>query len=123
MLRRPIESGQYTSIRFTETLALQGLSASIGTVGDAYDNAVAESFIGLFKNEATATGSPFRTGPLRSLTDVEAITTNYIDWSRYAGDPLGGRCGRAGRVAASIGDLSCRSFRACCALPVRAAVS
>jgi len=80
MIHHSDAGSQYTSIRFTETLALQGLSASIGTVGDAYDNAVAESFIGLFKNEATATGSPFRTGPLRSLTDVEAITTNYIDW-------------------------------------------
>jgi transposase InsO family protein len=49
-------AGQYTSIRFTETLALQGLSASIGTVGDAYDNAVAESVFGLFKNEAIAAG-------------------------------------------------------------------
>jgi hypothetical protein len=45
------------------------LSASIGTVGDAYDNAVAESVIGLFKNEAVAPGSPFRTGPLRTLAD------------------------------------------------------
>jgi putative transposase len=74
------DAGQYTSIRFTETLALQGLSASIGTVGDAYDNAVAESFMGLFKNEAIAPGSPFRTGPLRTLADVEAITMNYVDW-------------------------------------------
>jgi putative transposase len=74
--------GQYTSIRFTETLALEGLSASIGTVGDAYDNAVAESVFGLFKNEAIAAGSPFRTGPLRTLTDLEKITTDYVDWSR-----------------------------------------
>ena len=44
MLLRPVEYGQYTAIRFTETLALQGLSASIGSVGDAYDNAMAESF-------------------------------------------------------------------------------
>jgi len=71
---------QYTSIRFTETLALQGLSASIGSVGDAYDNAVAESFMGLFKNEAVAAGSPFRTGPLRTLADVEALTMTYVDW-------------------------------------------
>ena len=56
---------QNTSIRFTETLTLQGLSASTGSVGDAYDNAVAESLMGLFKNEAIAAGSPFRTGPLR----------------------------------------------------------
>ncbi len=71
---------QYTSIRFTETLALEGLSASIGTVGDAYDNAVAESVFGLFKNEAVAAGSPFRTGPLRTLADVETITMTYADW-------------------------------------------
>jgi putative transposase len=61
-------------------LPLEGLSASIGTVGDAYDNAVAESVFGLFKNEAAAAGSPFRTGPLRTLADVEAITMNYVDW-------------------------------------------
>jgi|SRR6266487_5432900 putative transposase len=80
VLRRPLEPGQYTSIRFTETLALEGLSASIGTVGDAYDNAVAESVFGLFKNEAVATGSPFRTGPLRTLADVEALTIDYVYW-------------------------------------------
>ena len=64
----------------------QGLSASIGSVGDAYDNAVAESFMGLFKNEAIAAGSPFRTGPLRTLADVEAMTMNYVDW--YNNDRL-----------------------------------
>ncbi len=92
---RPIPAGmihhsdagsQYTSIRFTETLALEGLSASIGSVGDAYDNAVAESFMGLYKNEAIATGSPFRTGSLRTLADVEALTMNYVDW--YNNDRL-----------------------------------
>ena len=56
------------------------MSASIGSIGDAYDNAVAESFMGLFKNEAVAAGSPFRTGPLRTLADVEAVTMNYVDW-------------------------------------------
>jgi hypothetical protein len=35
---------------------------------------------GLFKNEAVAAGSPFRTGPLRTLADVEALTTDYVDW-------------------------------------------
>ena len=49
---------QYTSIHFAETLALEGIAASIGSIGDAYDNALAESTIGLFKNEAIATGSP-----------------------------------------------------------------
>ena len=80
MIHHSDAGSQYTSIRFTETLALQGLSASIGSVGDAYDNAVAESFMGLFKNEAIAAGSPFRTGPLRTLADVEALTMNYVDW-------------------------------------------
>jgi transposase InsO family protein len=79
-LRRPLESAQYTSIRFTETVALQGLSASIGSVGDAYDNAVAESVIGLYKHEAAAAGSPFRVGPLRTLADVETLTMDYVDW-------------------------------------------
>ena len=86
---RPISQGmlchsdagsQHTSIRFTETLVLEGLSASIGSVGDAYDNAAAESAIGLYKNEAVASGSPFRTGPLRTLADVETLTMNYVDW-------------------------------------------
>jgi len=80
MIHHSDAGSQYTSIRFTETLALQGLSASIGSVGDAYDNAVAESFMGLFKNEAVAAGSPFRTGPLRTLADVEALTMTYVDW-------------------------------------------
>lgn len=80
MIHHSDAGSQYTSIRFTETLALEGLSASIGAVGDAYDNAVAESVFGLFKNEAIAIGSPFRTGPLRTLADVEAITTDYVDW-------------------------------------------
>ena len=42
---------QYTSIAFTERLAAAGVSASVGTVGDAYDNALAESVTGLFKTE------------------------------------------------------------------------
>ena len=70
-------------MRFTETLAFEGLSASIGSVGDAYDNAAAETVFGLFKNEAVATGSPFRTGPLRHLADVEALTMNYVHWYNH----------------------------------------
>ena len=77
---------KYTSVRFTETLALEGLSASIGSVGDAYDNAAAETVFGLFKNEAVATGSTFRTGPLRHLADVEALTVKYVHW--YSNDRL-----------------------------------
>jgi putative transposase len=77
----PLGAGsQYTSVTFTKTVALHGLSASIGSVGDAYDNAAAESTIGLYKNEAVAAGSPFRTGPLRTLSDVETLTMNYVHW-------------------------------------------
>lgn len=67
-------------MRFTETVALHGLSASIGSVGDAYDNAAAETVMGLYKNEAVAAGSPFRTGPLRHLADVETLTMSYLHW-------------------------------------------
>jgi transposase InsO family protein len=88
MIHHSDAGSQYTSIRFTETLALQGLSASIGSIGDAYDNAVAESVIGLFKNEAIAEGSPFRTGPMKTISDVEEITMNYTDW--YNNDRLHG---------------------------------
>ncbi len=109
---------QYTSIAFTERLREAGIDASIGTTGDSYDNALAETINGLYKTELIKPRGPWRTAD-----HVEIATLEWVDWSRYAGDPLGGRCGRAGRVAASIGDLSCRSFRACCALPVRAAVS
>ncbi len=80
MIHHSDAGSQYTSVRFTETLALDGISASIGSVGDAYDNAAAETVFGLFKNEAVAAGSPFRTGPLRHLADVEALTMNYIHW-------------------------------------------
>ena len=78
MLLPLVESGQYTSVRFTETVALEGLTASIGTVGDAYDNAAAETVMGLFKNEAIAKNSPFRTGPLKGLPDVEEITFDWV---------------------------------------------
>jgi len=71
---------QFTSVSFAETLALEGIAASIGSVGDAYDNALAESTIGLFKNEAIRDGSPFRHGPLRTIDDVEWVTTGWIDW-------------------------------------------
>lgn len=70
----------YTSVRFTDTLDLEGLLASIGTVGDAYDNAVAESVFGLYKNEAILADSPFRTGPLRSIAEVEELTLNWVTW-------------------------------------------
>jgi putative transposase len=71
---------QYTSVHFTETLQLHGLSPSIGTVGDAYDNALAETTIGLYKTECIRDDSPFRRGPLTSLATLEAITAAWVHW-------------------------------------------
>jgi len=70
----------FVYVSFAETLALEGIAASIGSIGDAYDNALAESTIGLFENEAIRDGSPFRTGPLRTIDDVEWVTTDWVDW-------------------------------------------
>ena len=54
MLRRPVESAQYLSIKYTERLAEAGIDTSVGSVGDSYDNALTESIIGLFKTEAVS---------------------------------------------------------------------
>ena len=70
---------QYTSIRFTEHLALEGIAPSIGTVGDAYDNALMESIIGLYKTECIRTRL-FHDRPLRTLADVEYATAGWVDW-------------------------------------------
>ena len=75
MLHRPVESGQYVSLALTERLAALGMRASIGSVADAYDNALAESTIGLFKNELIR-----RRGPWRTLDDVEIATLEWVDW-------------------------------------------
>jgi transposase InsO family protein len=67
--QRP-RSGQYTSIRFTEHLELEGISPSIGSVGDAFDNALMETFNGLYKAECIRT-TVFHDGPYRTIADVE----------------------------------------------------
>jgi putative transposase len=66
---------QYTSIRYTERLAEAGAKPSIGSVGDSYDNAMAESIIGLFKTELIR-----RKGPWRGLDTVEMATLEWVDW-------------------------------------------
>jgi putative transposase len=71
---------QYTAVRFAETLQLHGIDPSIGTVGDAYDNALAETTIGLYKTECIRDDSPFRRGPLTGLGTVEAITADWVHW-------------------------------------------
>ena len=84
VLRRPVEFAQYTSVHFAETLVLAGLAGSVGSVGDAYDNALAETTIGLYKTECTRAGSPFRTGPIRTLADLEEITSAWVHWYNTA---------------------------------------
>jgi putative transposase len=66
---------QYTSIAFTERLAQVGIDPSVGSVGDAYDNALAESVIGLYKTECVR-----RDGPIRSVEDLELATASWVHW-------------------------------------------
>jgi putative transposase len=66
---------QYVSFVFTAHLIEAGIDASIGTVGDALDNALMESAIGLYKTELIK-----KDGPWRSLADVELATAEYVDW-------------------------------------------
>jgi putative transposase len=75
-IHHPDAGSQYTSVRFGETLSLSGLRPSIGSVGDAFDNALAETTIGLYKNECVRADSPFRRGQLRNLVVVYIISTD-----------------------------------------------
>ena len=83
---------QYTAIHFGETLMLAGLRPSIGTVGDALDNALCETTIGLYKSECIRDSSPFRSGPIRTLADLEDITSAWVAW--YNAHRLMHRLGR-----------------------------
>ncbi|MFE5672098.1 integrase core domain-containing protein, partial [Agromyces sp. NPDC056523] len=69
---------QYTSIRYTERLAEAGARPSVGSVGDSYDNALAETVIGLFKTEVIR-----RRGPWKHLDDVELATLEWVDWFNH----------------------------------------
>jgi transposase InsO family protein len=69
---------QYLSIRSTERLAEAGIEPSVGSRGDSYDNALAESVIGLFKTEVIR-----RRGPWRSLEDVEFATLEWVWWFNH----------------------------------------
>lgn len=69
---------QYTSFRLAEHLDAAGIAASIGSVGDAYDNALMESTIGLFKTELI---KPRR--PWRALSQVELATAEWTDWYNH----------------------------------------
>ncbi len=94
--RRPVQGdslihhsdrgSQYVSIKYTERLAEAGVEPSVGSVGDSYDNALAETVIGLFKTEVVR-----RRGPWRSLEAVEFATLEWVDWfnNRRLLEPIG----------------------------------
>src|SRR5271170_6926773 len=75
VLLRSVESGQYLAIRYTERLAEAGVVNSVGSKGDSYDNALAESFNGLYKTELI-----HRRGPWKNVDHVEWATLTYVDW-------------------------------------------
>jgi len=77
-LRRPVESAQYVSIKYTERLAEAGIEPSVGSVGDSYDNALAETINGLYKAEVI-----HRRGPWRSFEAVEYATLEWVDWFNH----------------------------------------
>jgi transposase InsO family protein len=94
--RRPVRKGglvhhsdrgvQYVSIRYTERLADAGIEPSVGSVGDSYDNALAETINGLYKAEVI-----HRRGPWRSFEAVEYATLEWVDWfnNRRLLEPIG----------------------------------
>ena len=73
-MRRPVERGQYTSIDYIQTLDDHGVLASVGSVGDAYDNALAESFVDSFKTELIADRV------WRSRSQLELAVVEYLSW-------------------------------------------
>ncbi len=77
---------QYLSIRYTDRLLEAGIEPSVGSVGDSYDNAMAESVIGLYKTEVIR-----RKGPWRSVEAVEYATLEWVDWfnRRRLLEPIG----------------------------------
>jgi putative transposase len=79
-LRAHSDAGsQYVSLAYTEKLALDGIAPSIGSVGDAYDNALMETINGLYKAECIRT-TVFHDGPYKSIAEVEFATAGWVDW-------------------------------------------
>jgi len=77
---------QYLSIRYSERLAEAGITASVGSVGDSYDNAMAETINGLYKTEVIR-----KRGPWRNVDEVEYATLEWVDWfnNRRLLEPIG----------------------------------
>jgi putative transposase len=91
-LRRPVESAQYTSIDYSQTLDDHGVLAAIGSVGDALDNALAESFVDSFKTELISDRV------WRTRTQLELAIVEYVGWFNTA------------RLRESLGDLPPAEF-------------
>ena len=77
-LRRPFESTQYLSIRYINRLAEVGIEPSVGSVGDSYHNALAESVVGLYKTELI-----HKRAPWKDLDHLEYATLEYVDWFNH----------------------------------------
>ena len=77
---------QYLSIRYTDRLNEMGIAPSVGSVGDSYDNALAETINGLYKAEVI-----HRNGPWRGIDEVEFATLEWVDWfnNRRLFGPIG----------------------------------
>ena len=86
---------QYLSIRYTEHLAEAGIEPSVGSVGDSYDNALAETIFGLFKAEVI-----WKSGPWRNIEEVEFATLEWVDWFNHR------------RLLEPIGDIPPAEFEA-----------
>ena len=95
VLPRSIEPGQYLSIRYTERLAEVGAASSVGSRGDSYDNALAESVFSLYKAELIT-----MQGPWRTVEDVELATLSWVYWWNTA------------RLHSAIGDVPPAEFEA-----------
>lgn len=86
---------QYLSIRYSERLADAGIEPSVGSVGDSYDNAMAETINGLYKAEVI-----HRRGPWKGLDDVEYATLEWVDWFNHR------------RILEPIGDIPPAEYEA-----------
>jgi hypothetical protein len=104
-LRRPIESTQYTSIDYTQTLDDHLVLASIGTVGDALDNALAESFVDSYKTELISDRV------WRSQAQVELATVKWVAWFNHD------------RLHSSLGDIPPVEFEHAAAIALDPSIS
>ena len=93
-MRRPLEFTQYTSTDYTQELSEHGVLASVGSVGDAYDNAMAESFVDSFKTELVADRV------FKSRSQLELAVVEYISWFNHD------------RLHESLGDIPPVEFEA-----------